>query len=503
MNLSKSRYCMGVRCPKDLWLSIYKPEEAKEQDSDVNEENGNKVGDLARHIFGDKYVLIEYNDDYQIMIDETKKHLEEKDNIICEASFDYDGNFCAVDILKNDKDGVEIYEVKSSTDINETYINDISYQTWVLKKCGLNVKKSYIVYVNSDYVKHGELDIKKYFHIKDVTELLDDKVEEKVKKLKEVINSKQEPAIDLSLNCKKSKKKVSYDCPFFSYCTKDLVKPNVFDVGWSVHFSKKLKYYYQNIISYSDLLAAGGLSPKADIQMNYELYDLKAKINIESIKELLNTFSYPLYFLDFESFQVPIPKIDGTKPYQQICFQYSLHYYLEEDGELYHKEFLSTDYDGNPMYGLCKQLCEDIPLNSCVLVYNDSFEIPRLREMAPLFPEFSDHLLNIVSNIKDLLPPFKNQDYYVRGMGGSFSIKQVLPALFPNDSNLDYHNLDQVHKGDEASSSFLLLPTLPPEEQKKLRVNMLKYCGLDTYAMVMIFQYLRKVCGNYSIVKKR
>ena len=129
MNLSKSRYCMGVRCPKDLWLSIYKPEEAKEQDSDVNEENGNKVGDLARHIFGDKYVLIEYNDDYQIMIDETKKHLEEKDNIICEASFDYDGNFCAVDILKNDKDGVEIYEVKSSTDINETYINDISYQT--------------------------------------------------------------------------------------------------------------------------------------------------------------------------------------------------------------------------------------------------------------------------------------------------------------------------------------------------------------------------------------
>ena len=145
------------------------------------------------------------------------------------------------------------------------------------------------------------------------------------------------------------------------------------------------------------------------------------------------------------------------------------------------------------MYGLCKRLCEDIPKDSCVLVYNQSFEISRLKEMAALFPEFRDHLLNIVDNIKDLLPPFKNQDYYVKEMGGSASIKSVLPALFPDDPSLDYHNLDQVHKGDEASNAYLSLAELSEEEQETLRENMLKYCELDTYAMVKIYEKLLEV----------
>ena len=113
--------------------------------------------------------------------------------------------------------------------------------------------------------------------------------------------------------------------------------------------------------------------------------------------------------------------------------------------------------------------------------------------MANMFLEFHDHLLNIRDHIVDLMPPFKNQDYYVKEMGGSASIKQVLPALFPNDSSLDYHNLDQVHKGDEASSAYLSLKNLNMEEQKKLRYNMLKYCELDTYAMVKIWEKLIEV----------
>lgn len=495
MNLSKSRYTTGKRCIKDLWLSCYKPEEKEEQSNDNILETGKKVGDLARHLFGDDYILVEYNQDIQVMIDETKKYLEQKPNIICEASFNYDGNFCAIDILKNDEDGVEIYEVKSSTAAKGIYIDDVSYQTWVLKKCGLNVKASYLVYVNSSYVKNGELDIHKYFTIQDVTSLLDDDVEKTVNLLKDTMDNKEEPDIDISMTCKKSKY-VPYDCPFFKYCIKDLPTPNVFDIGWATRFDKKLAMYYAGNISFSDILCAGGLNPKADTQMNYAMYDLKPRINKDSIEALLDTFSYPLYFLDFESYQAAIPTIDGTSPYQQICFQYSLHYYLEENGELYHTEFLNDDYDGNPMYGLCKQLCEDIPMNSCVLVYNQSFEITRLKEMAELFPEFSEHLLNIVDNIKDLLPPFKTQDYYVKEMGGSASIKKVLPALFPNDPSLDYHNLDQVHKGDEASASYLLLPTLSKKEEEKLRKNMLKYCELDTYAMVKIYEKLVEVTNK-------
>lgn len=491
MNLSKSRYVLGKRCEKLLWLSCYKPEEQEEQNNESVLENGNQIGDLARHLFGDKYILIEYNDDKQKMIDDTLKYLKNKPNIICEASFSYDGNFCSVDVLKNDKDGVEIYEVKSSSHINTSYIDDLSYQTWLLKKCGLKIKKSCLVYVNNHYYKHGKFDINKFFVIKDLTNSIDlNEVEKKVPNLKKVINSKKEPNLDIGNYCNKTKD-TAYECPFFKYCTKHLPTPNIFDIGWHEKNTYKLELYYQNKVSFEDI--KGLFHENANRQVEYELHNLKPYINKPKIEELLKTLKYPLYFLDFESFQPTIPIVDGTKPYQQICFQYSLHYYLKENGELYHKEYLSDDYNGNPMYGLCKQLCEDIPLNSCVIVYNDRFEKPRLKEMADLFPEFKEHLLNIRDHIIDLWPIFDKQYYYVKEMKGSSSIKCVLPALFLNAKDLDYHYLDQVHNGEEASNAFLSLPTLSKEEQEKLRENMLKYCGLDTYAMVKIYDKLKEI----------
>ena len=172
MNLSKSRYTQGVTCEKEMWLSCYKKELAEDLGNEAVFENGNLVGEKARELFGE-YVLIDYSSDYQKMIDETNKQLENKPNIICEASFSYDGNFCSVDILKNDLDGVELYEVKSSTKIRDIYIDDVSYQTWILKKLGLNVKKSFIVYVNNQYIKNGELNINEFFNIEDVTDRLD------------------------------------------------------------------------------------------------------------------------------------------------------------------------------------------------------------------------------------------------------------------------------------------------------------------------------------------
>ena len=488
MNLSKSRYTEGVTCGKKLWLSCYKRELAEDTSGDAVLENGNKIGELARGLFGD-YVLVKYDINYQNMIDETKKYLNNKSNIICEASFSYDGNFCSVDILKNDMSGVEIYEVKSSTEISDIYIDDIAYQTWILKKCGLNVKKSCIVYINNKYVKYGKLNINEFFYVENVSKRIDlDKVEQNVKKLKKIINIKDEPKIDLSIACHKND-----GCPFFKYCTRNLPSPNVFDIGWRLSFDKKIEMYKRGHITFDDVLNKEVIdNVKVKEQLRFATQDLEPKINNRAIKELLDSCTYPLYFLDFESYQNCIPTIDGTKPFQQICFQYSLHYYLEDDGKLYHKEYLSDDYNGNPMYGLCKSLIEDIPMNSCVIVYNKSFECPRLNEMANLFPEFREHLLNIRDNIIDLMIPFSNQDYYVKEMGGRWSIKVVLPALFPNDPSLDYHNLEQVHKGDEASNAYLSLVNLSREEQEKLRKNMLKYCKLDTYAMVKIYEKLKK-----------
>ena len=134
MNLSKSRYCEAVQCVKLLWLLDNKPELKSDVDNQSVLDNGTEVGELARDLFG-QHIDIEFDKNLQNMIDNTKKVLEEnKKVILCEASFNYDNNFCSVDILKKDNNNFEIYEVKSSTEIKDIYLEDVSYQTNILKK---------------------------------------------------------------------------------------------------------------------------------------------------------------------------------------------------------------------------------------------------------------------------------------------------------------------------------------------------------------------------------
>ena len=190
--------------------------------------------------------------------------------------------------------------------------------------------------------------------------------------------------------------------------------------------------------------------------------------------------------------QTVIPEFVGTKPYAQIPFQYSLHYIKNEGGELHHKEFLAESGE-DPLPKIAKRLCEDIPENACVIVFNKTFECGRLGELAKYFPEHSKHLLKIRDNVRDLLDPFRKGYYYNRRMNGSFSIKVLLPAIFPDDPSLDYHNLEGIHNGGEAMTIFPKIKDLPPEEQAIARKNLLKYCELDTYATVKIWQELVRV----------
>ncbi len=131
-------------------------------------------------------------------------------------------------------------------------------------------------------------------------------------------------------------------------------------------------------------------------------------------------------------------------------------------------------------------------MNVCVTAYNKAFECTRIKELAETFPDLAEHLLNIRDNIVDLLVPFQSGYYYNRAMGGSFSIKSVLPALFPDDPSLNYHNLEGVHNGGEAMTIFPKIKDMPPEEAQKARHNLLKYCELDTYAMVKVWEKLRE-----------
>ena len=506
--LSKSRYTTFCQCPKALWLRVYKPElQNVDEALQARFDTGNEVGDLAMGLFGDYVeVTVRRSDgglDLTKMIERTKDEMARGTNNICEASFAKDGNYCAVDILRRNGDGWDIYEVKSSTssvgdEVNNPdkfvkYAVDIAYQRWLLEQCGVKVTGTYLVTLNRDYVRHGNLDIHQLFNILDLKNLVNNeylKVPARVKLAQQVLQQQQEPPRPIGDHCS-----TPYGCAFWDYCAHQQGlpsdnRPTVFDL-YRLRGSKKMEFFNAGKITFEDI----SNEPLSDIQRMQVDCTLNGteRIDKAGIKGFLNGLSYPLYFLDFETMQPPVPLFDNSKPYQQITFQYSLHYIEHEGGELKHTAFLAPGDGTDPRRALAEALCRDIPKNACTMAYNDPFEKGRIRELAALYPDLSAHLMNIHDHIQDLLVPFKRGCYYVPAMGGSFSIKSVLPALFPNDPDLNYKNLKgPVHNGGDAMTIFPQIVHMAPDKAKVAREALLEYCHLDTLAMVKLWQKLRE-----------
>lgn len=504
MYFSKSKYCNFLHCPKMAWLEKYKPEEKViDQSANARFEEGHAVGELAKNLFGEFVDVTTLKEDGSLdlpaMIEKTEEEIKKGADIICEASFSYNGLYCAVDILRRVPDGYAVYEVKSSTyepregksdsKPKQSYLIDIAYQKYVLVKCGIKVINTYLVRPNKSFVKQGDIDVEKFFFIKEVSDFIKeeyDKIDANLAQAEPILDSKIEPDSKLSSKCNKP-----YDCAYWGYCTRCLPEDNVFTL---YNCRKKFTYYEKGILSFDDLLKSG--EQITDVQRKQVEFSKKSVeevfVDKVGVRSFLDSLSYPLYFLDFETMQSVIPQLDGTRPNQVIPFQYSLHYIESEGAPLQHKEFLAESGE-NPLRAIAESLCENIPKGACTLVYYKTFECDRLNELADLFPDLAEHLRSIADGIIDLLVPFQKGYYYKKAMGGSFSIKVVLPAIFPNDPTLNYQNLDGVHNGSEAMGIFPKIKDMPKEEAEKIRESLLKYCYLDTFGMVKIWEELVRV----------
>ena len=493
MNMSKSKYCRGIQCEKILWLEENRPDLIGKKD-ESRMKTGQNVGEIAKGIFGD-YTDIAYDKDMAKRVEMTKDALDDGSEIITEASFLFDDNFCSVDILKNLSNGVEIYEVKSSTEIKDVYLDDISYQYFVLEKCNLNVKKAAIVYINNEYIRGDELDLNQLFRIEDITDIArqkQDEIKSNIDAIRDFMQNHgplSEPSSEIDMHCFNP-----YECEFWDYCTRDLPKPNVFDIHgmWK---SKKIEKYHEGKVSFEDLKNEK-LNPKYLQQIDFEINGREPKINMQAICDVLDSLKYPLYFIDYETCQHAIPEFPKTKPYQQIPFQYSLHIIRNEGGPLEHREFLADENDENMIRTFAESMIGDMGGDGSVIVYNKAFESSRNREIGEMYPEYKSEMERFNSNIVDLMVPFKSRDYYTKEMKGSYSIKYVLPALYPDDPDLDYHALPVVHNGGEASAAFLTLKDKTADEREEIRHGLLEYCKLDTLAMVKIWEKFRQVAGR-------
>ena len=483
MKMSKSRYCRGVQCEKILWLEKTRPDLIVEGD-ESRLKTGQMVGELAKGLFGE-YTDIPYDMDMEKRSEMTDRAIRDNAGVITEASFLWNDNFCSVDILKNYSGEVEIYEVKSSTKIKDIYIDDAAYQQYVLTNSGLNVRGVFIVHINNEYVRGENLEIDRLFTIEDVTSDCIEKqdgISDNIARFRQSNGHSQ----DIDRHCFEP-----YPCAFWEYCTRNLPKPNVFDIR-GMQTRTKLKKYREGKISFEDLKNEK-INPKYLEQIDFELAGRSPKINKSAIKDILDTLTSPLYFIDYETCQYAVPEFAGTKPYQQIPFQYSLHIIAEEGSSMEHREFLAQPDDEDMIRTFAERMIGDMPENGSVIVYNKAFESSRNREIGEMYPDLADEMERINSNIVDLMVPFKNRDYYMREMKGSYSIKYVLPALYPDDSQLNYANLPVVHNGGEASQAFLSLKDKIPSEQKKIREGLLRYCELDTLAMVKIWEKFLEV----------
>ena len=497
MFLSKSGYVRVWSCPKGAWINKYHPEAVPQDESrQARFRQGDEVGDLARGLFG-PYVNVtaekeDGNLDLARMIESTRTEMEKGTEVICEAAFSYEGLYCAVDLLKRDGDGWAIYEVKSSSDgTQDKYVADVSYQKYVLEHCGIKVTGVYLVSINTDYVLGPEgLDIHEFFRFNDLTEQASREQAVTVPGILEtaerVLGSGEEPAVELTEVCR--------DCEFFSWCTRELPVPNVFQL-YRLSKKKMVEYYRQGLVTYEQLEKAKVIKNATQLrQMDYWLRDKGVYAEREPLKAFLGTLTYPLYFLDFETMMPAVPFCVGTRPFTQIPFQYSLHFIEKEGGALQHREFLAES-GTDPRRAIAEALCRDIPADACVTAFNKRFECGRLRELADTFPDLADHLNAIADHIADLLDPFQKGWYYRKEIGGSFSIKSVLPAICPDDPELDYHELEGVHNGTEAMSVFPMIRDMEPAEQERTRRNLLAYCRLDTLAMVKVWEELKRTAG--------
>ena len=492
--LSKSTYVKGCQCEKALWLNKHKPE-LKDKITDKQQhifDNGHAVGYLAQKLFPNGIDLEQnYNHrDYETSLQKMTELLKLENVSIYEAPFLYNEVLSIMDVL-NIKDGKAIaYEVKSSTSVTDCYLKDCALQYYVMTHSGLQLEDFNIVYVNNQYVKNGELDLNEFFIIESVLERileLQPDVEANIEKFKSVLELAEVPEIGIGPQCEDP-----YTCPFKSHCWKNVPEYSVFNIAF-LKADKKFQLYNNGIVDIVDVPDDYKLSARQRLQVDTEKFQTSI-IQETAITNFLNSVTYPLYFVDFESIMPTIPIWDQSKPYQQIAFQYSLHVQQEPNGPIEHFEFLAeNDLNVDPRIGFFVQLYNDLECGNFerhhgdVIVYNAAFERTVLLKIAEDFPYLAEYVAKIIPRFKDLMSVFQNQYYLTPEMKGRYSIKNVLPALCPE---LSYNDLE-ITKGDQVTSIFENLYNETDEEKvEHQRKALLEYCKMDTLAMVKIFQHL-------------
>lgn len=491
--LSKTDYILYRDCPKNVWYKIHRPDLYAESELSEFEksiiETGNEVELIARKLFPSGIIIEGRGAEAQTL---TQNYLAKKHDVLFQPIFVSEGLLAAVDILKYNSgtDGYSVYEVKSTNDIDtKVHFHDLAFQVNLLRKCGLKVNDAYLIHLNSDYVRSGDLNISELLKIDNVTKEVNsvsESVSDETLQAIKYLSSDDEP----SGSCCCIYKGRSRHCSTFKHSNPDVPEYGVHDIARIGNSKAKLQEMIDGNIFHLDKIPEH--IKLSEIQKNQvEAYVLdKVFIDKKRIKEEFNRLVFPLYFLDYETFPCAIPRFNGFSPYQQVPFQYSLHVLKSPDSKPEQYEFLYTE-SNDPSESFTESLIKHIGKMGSVIVWHKDFESGRNDEIAERIPEAKPFMDSLKERIYDLEEIFKKQYHIHKDFRGGTSIKRILPVLVPE---LTYKELE-IQEGGTAADAWNKLTTgyYAPEARENVIKNLKIYCGLDTYAMYSIWHKLNEL----------
>ncbi|WP_449428490.1 DUF2779 domain-containing protein [Rhodanobacter umsongensis] len=482
--LSKSRIVAGLQCERRLWLSTYLRDAMETSPgSQAVLDAGNDVGELARELYSPG-LLIGHVENTSKALAETAESLQGKGKrqTLFEAAFQYQDVLVRADVLKPVPGGYDLIEVKSATSVKDYHLVDCAIQAWVFQNAGITLRRVHLAHIDTTFVYAGDGDYNGLLVAEDITAEVADLIKQVpswVRRLQKVLRG-NEPSITTGEQCSKP-----FDCPFFEHCRSQ--EPR--EPKYPVTILKRSAALTSALLDegYVDLRKVPAERLTNPIHQRIRKASVTGKPFLDpAAAEHLDGFGFPRYYLDFETINFAIPRWAGTRPYQQVPFQWSCQI-EQRDGSIKEHAFLDLSGD-DPTRDFAESLLRTLGKRGPILVYNQSFEAGRVKELADWFPDLADVLLALNDRMVDLLP-ITREHYYHPAMLGSWSIKRVLPTIAPE---LDYDELDDVADGGQAQLAYLeaIHPETPTERRATLDTALRRYCGRDTIAMVRLLQAL-------------
>lgn len=481
--LTKSRYLNGLQCLKLLWITANEPERIPAPDASTQHifDQGNEVGELAKTLFPDAITVP--NDSFKGNLEMTRKLFCQRKPLF-EAGILSGQIYSRTDIMNPvNNDEWDLIEVKSSTSVKDINFHDVAFQKLCWEESGVKIRNCFLAFINNQYVRHGEIDPRELFIVQDISDGVATAsvgIRDRIAQMIQAAANPLCPEVAIGPQCSDP-----YQCAL-SECWEHLPEHNVFTLYFGGKKSHEL--YRSGVLEITDIPAGYKLNDKQSIQCACVRSGVPY-VNRGAIRKFIDGLEYPLYYLDFETFGTAIPLFDGTRPYQNIPFQFSLHIQESQGTTPKHYEFLAEGRQ-DPRPALLGSLSKLIDSKGSVIAYNKSFEETVLKECGKMLPEYALFTDDVVGRLTDLIVPFRGFHYYHPSQKGSASLKKVLPAL----TGQGYDEM-AISKGDDASLAFLRITfeDVSEAEVAEVRRQLLSYCKLDTEGMVKIIERLEQI----------